>query len=70
MSASQSSRAKSTVNSTSESPVGSGTGEPQADRRTGVRDRRVSNIDRRNEDRVADEFEPRRNPDIPDRRKS
>ena len=66
MSASQSSRA----NSTTESPAGSGTGEPQADRRTGVRDRRVSNIDRRNEDRVVDEFEPRRNPDIPDRRKS
>ncbi|MEM9623756.1 MAG: hypothetical protein AAF993_19080 [Pseudomonadota bacterium] len=38
------------------------------ERRTGPETRRKHTQDRRNEDRVAEELEPRRNPDIPDRR--
>ena len=44
--------------------------EPQADRRKGAKDRRATRLDRRNEDRVADDFDPRRNPELPDRRRS
>ncbi|MEQ8690692.1 MAG: hypothetical protein RIC89_07635 [Pseudomonadales bacterium] len=39
------------------------------ERRKGPKDRRAHNEDRRNEDRVAEETLPRRNPDQPDRRK-
>ena len=39
------------------------------ERRTGKADRRVAAQDRRNEDRLAEELLPRRNPEIPDRRK-
>ena len=38
------------------------------ERRLGPADRRVSVMDRRNEERVDDDPLPRRNPDIPDRR--
>jgi hypothetical protein len=39
------------------------------ERRQGPRDRRVNRQDRRNPERVVDDFAPRRNPDQPDRRK-
>ena len=39
------------------------------ERRNGPKDRRSSAQDRRDEDRVANELMPRRNPDVPDRRK-
>ena len=40
------------------------------EKRKGRKDRRQSDEDRRNEDRVAEALEPRRNPDRADRRKS
>jgi hypothetical protein len=39
------------------------------ERRKGPADRRDTSPDRRNPERVADEFAPRRNSDPPDRRK-
>lgn len=39
------------------------------ERRSGKPDRRRSREDRRNEDRMLDDPAPRRNPDVPDRRK-
>ena len=44
------------------------TSAPLQERRKGPSDRRNNSLDRRNEDRLLDDFEPRRNPDIPDRR--
>ncbi|NKB98548.1 MAG: hypothetical protein GKR90_08665 [Pseudomonadales bacterium] len=41
---------------------------PEKERRNGVADRRSVSPERRNEDRLADDLEPRRNPDTPDRR--
>ncbi len=38
------------------------------ERRTGPKTRRMALEDRRNEDRVAEDVLPRRNPDLPDRR--
>ena len=38
------------------------------ERRKGAKDRRDAEEDRRNEDRVAEDPLPRRNPDQPDRR--
>ena len=43
-------------------------GESREERRTGPKTRRVAAEDRRNAERVADDFTPRRNPDIPGRR--
>ena len=40
-----------------------------SDKRKGSKDRRDTGQDRRNEDRVAEELEPRRNPEKADRRK-
>lgn len=40
------------------------------ERRKGTKDRRAATEDRRNEDRLADDPLPRRNPDEPDRRKA
>ena len=40
------------------------------ERRLGPKDRRAKQPDRRNEDRVAEDPMPRRNPDHPDRRRS
>ena len=42
--------------------------QPTVERRVGKADRRENSLDRRNEDRVMDDIEPRRNPEIPDRR--
>ncbi|MEM7101339.1 MAG: hypothetical protein AAF541_24015 [Pseudomonadota bacterium] len=42
--------------------------EPVPERRIGPADRRVADEDRRNEDRLNDELDPRRNPDMTDRR--
>lgn len=39
------------------------------ERRNGPADRRRNRQDRRNPERAADDFTPRRNPDVPDRRK-
>ncbi|MEQ8483197.1 MAG: hypothetical protein RIB46_02430 [Pseudomonadales bacterium] len=39
------------------------------ERRTGAPDRRSKRQDRRNPERLADDFAPRRNPDRSDRRK-
>ena len=41
---------------------------PEEERRKGPKDRREAAEDRRNEDRVAEDPLPRRNPDLPDRR--
>ena len=41
---------------------------PGPERRKGAKDRRQGNEDRRNEDRVAEDPLPRRNPEQPDRR--
>jgi len=41
---------------------------PDPERRKGAKDRRQAAEDRRNEDRVADDPLPRRNPEQPDRR--
>ena len=38
------------------------------EKRSGVKDRRIGRVDRRNEDRVAEEIDPRRNPEVQDRR--
>lgn len=43
---------------------------PATERRAGKPDRRTTHTDRRNEDRIVNEEEPRRNPDVADRRKS
>jgi len=37
-------------------------------RRLGEAERRKNTLDRRNEDRIAEEMLPRRNPDVPERR--
>ena len=76
---SQSSKPSSSLatNSTENSPIGNNTLETaaqnhptpkQCERRMGVEDRRQSDLDRRNEDRVHEELLPRRNSDLPDRR--
>ena len=44
--------------------------QPDSERRKGEADRRRTSGDRRNEARVANDFEPRRNPDASDRRKT
>jgi len=38
------------------------------ERRKGHKDRRATAQDRRNAERTADDFTPRRHPDVPDRR--
>jgi hypothetical protein len=38
------------------------------DRRQGIKDRRIADKDRRNQERLADEIAPRRHPDIKGRR--
>lgn len=43
---------------------------PEIDRRKGSADRRNQELDRRNSDRVAQDLEPRRDPDRKDRRKN
>ena len=40
------------------------------ERRKAGKDRRARTQDRRNAERTADDFTPRRHPEIPDRRKS
>ena len=42
----------------------------EEERRSGVRDRRISKADRRNSERLVEDIAPRRHPDIKDRRKS
>jgi len=39
------------------------------ERRRRAKERRVAALDRRNEDRVAEDLNPRRNPELPDRRR-
>jgi hypothetical protein len=43
---------------------------PGENRRKGRKDRRLVKQDRRNAERVAEDVGPRRNPEVPDRRKS
>lgn len=40
------------------------------EKREGPKDRRAATTDRRNEDRVNEDFEPRRNPEVYDRRQA
>ena len=42
----------------------------EEERRKGHKDRRVTSQDRRNAERTAEDFTPRRHPEVPDRRKS
>ena len=42
--------------------------ESSSERRTGPKDRRIAAEDRRNAERVADDLNPRRDPELPDRR--
>lgn len=46
------------------------TGAPEVERRKGSSDRRSENAERRNSDRVAQDLEPRRDPDRKNRRES
>ena len=54
------------LNNTAEEPFEDG--RQGEDRRQGAKDRRITDKDRRDPERVADEIAPRRHPDIKDRR--